>query len=247
MSARRRRTTSDGKLLRAPPLSPRARRFHFPFPPHTSLAGEEASINDIIEACHALGLQVCAVPKRHPKADFRSLGRAHVQLVVESGEHTGKPVRADIPSKSALLEAIAKVVPTLMGRRNRLLQAAHVKRMVEEAKAKGAKSLAPPKQTRKEQKLAQKQLAKMQADPNTIAGAGVPPGSPGVVLTGPDGRSVMVPPGGIIRLAPGQPVPPGMVPVRFRQGPPPGAGAGVGAGAGSPPAGGLLMAGEAPD
>ena len=44
--------TSDGKLLRAPPLSPRARPS--PFPPHTSFAGEEASINDIIEACQAI-------------------------------------------------------------------------------------------------------------------------------------------------------------------------------------------------
>lgn len=71
-----------------------------------------------------LGLLAVPINKRYPRSDFRSGGQLRVQLK----DKEGNPLRAHVPTKEVLLEEIAKLIPSLEGRKARMAQFAAMKK-----------------------------------------------------------------------------------------------------------------------
>jgi hypothetical protein len=119
---------------------------------------------DIAEACNHLRLLAAPVNKRYPRSDFRTPGRVHVRLKDEAG----RPVHATIHTKQQLLAEVARLVPTLEGRKLRMAHVQAYRKQAEEMRAKGPRA---GKMSKKETKAAVKAQVKAAAAQGA-AGAG---------------------------------------------------------------------------
>lgn len=96
---------------------------------------------DVAEACGELGFKSIAIDgKRHPRDQFSGMARVRVELK----DTKGALIVPSIPTKEALMKAIAAKIPHLPGRKMRMeqiaAQRAHYERMRAEQAAAAAKA-----------------------------------------------------------------------------------------------------------
>jgi hypothetical protein len=108
-----------------------------------------------MEALARLRIIAVAFPKRYPRSDFRSVGRVQVRLKLPDGTLANP----EVPNKTKLMEEVARLIPTLEGRKARIAQAEVMRKRIEEVRAKGPRAGKLSKKDAKKQAKEQKAAA----------------------------------------------------------------------------------------